>query len=91
MGLESLEALEKLAALLAANMPPSIPISQDVWSTKEIAQFLKVSESQVRERYACLPDFPKAYRLPKDGGGVGRPRWKAKDVLAWFDQYRDKN
>jgi predicted DNA-binding transcriptional regulator AlpA len=91
MSIESLEALEKLVAALAANLPPSIPIHQDVWSTKEIAAYLKVSDSQVRERYACLPDFPKPYRLPKDGGGVGRPRWKAKDIVAWFEQYRDKN
>lgn len=89
MGIESFDALEKLVATLAANLPPQIPVSQDVWSCKEIAAYLKVSESQVRERYACLPDFPKAHRLPKDGGGVGRPRWKAREVIAWFDKYRD--
>jgi len=80
--------IEKLAAALAAQLPPPIPIEIDLWDVATIARLLKQNESQVRNRLVRLPDFPKAIRLPTAAG----PRlYRAAEVLAWVSKYQDKN
>ena len=80
--------IEKLAAALAAQLPPPIPIEIDLWDVATIARLLKRNESQVRNRIVCLPDFPKAIRLPVPSG----PRlYRAAEVLAWVGKYQDKD
>ena len=80
--------IEKLAAALAAQLPPPIPVEIDLWDVATIAHLLKRSESQVRNRIVCLPDFPKAIRLPTAAG----PRlYRAAEVLAWVSKYQDKD
>jgi hypothetical protein len=79
---------EKLAAAMAAQLPPPIPIEIDLWDVATIARLLKRNESQVRNRIVCLPDFPKAIRLPVTGG----PRlYRAAEVVAWVGKYQDKD
>lgn len=85
------EFIQKLAAALAAQLQPPIPVSIDMWDVATIARVLKFSESQVRNRLICLPDFPKAIRLPVAGGGRGQPRYRAAEVLKWISKYQDKN
>jgi predicted DNA-binding transcriptional regulator AlpA len=80
--------IEKLATALAAQLPPPIPIEIDLWDVATIARLLKRKESQVRNRLVCLPDFPKAIRLPTAGG----PRlYRAAEVLAWVSKYQDRD
>ncbi len=81
--------IDQLAAAVAARISPAIPLEFDLWSAAEIAAWLKVGTDQVLERYAPLPDFPKAIRLPTPDGGRGRPRWKAAEVIAWAEKYKD--
>jgi hypothetical protein len=83
------ELITKLAAAVAGQLRPAIPLNIDLWDVSTIAQLLKRSDAQVRERIVCLPDFPKAIRLPSEKGS-GRPLWKAVEVLAWAEQYREK-
>lgn len=85
------EFIQKLATALAAQLQPPIPVSIDMWDVATIARVLKFSESQVRNRLTCLPDFPKAIRLPVAGGGRGQPRYRAVEVLKWIGKYQDKN
>jgi len=80
--------IEKLAAALAAQLPPPIPIEIDLWDVATIARLLKRNESQVRNRLVCLPDFPKAIRLPVTGGPT---LYRAAEVLAWVDKYQDRD
>lgn len=80
--------IERLATALAAQLPPPIPIEIDLWDVATIARLLKRNESQVRNRLVCLPDFPKAIRLPVPSG----PRlYRAAEVLAWVSKYQDKD
>jgi predicted DNA-binding transcriptional regulator AlpA len=85
------EFIQKLAAALAAQLQPPIPVSIDLWDVATIARVLKRSETQVRNRMICLPDFPKAIRLPMAGGGRGQPLYRAYEVLTWIGKYQDKN
>ena len=72
---------EELIKFIEDNSRPVIPINIDLWSSKEVAAFLKIGTRKVGG-YACRPDFPKPYRLPSDKGR-GHKRWKAKEIIAW--------
>jgi len=80
--------IEKLATALAAQLPPPIPIEVDLWDVATIARLLKRNESQVRNRVVCLPDFPKAIRLPVTSGPL---LYRAAEVLAWAGKHQDKD
>ena len=82
------ELLTKLADLLGKQLRPTLPVDIDLWDVSTIALFLKRSDSAVRERICPLPDFPKAIRLPSQGGR-GHPLWKAKEVIEWAEKYRE--
>lgn len=84
------DIIEQLAIAIATHIGRRIPLAVDLWSVAEIATFLKVSHSQVREQYACLPDFPLAIRLPSGGSRKGHPRYKAVEVIAWAQKYQEK-
>jgi hypothetical protein len=85
------DLINRLAAAVARQMRPPIPLEIDLWSIAEIAALLKRSEAQVRERMACLPDFPKAIRLPSSNGARGQALYRATEVLAWVAKYQDRH
>jgi hypothetical protein len=86
-----IDLINRLAAAVAKQIRPSIPLEVDLWDISTIAAYLKRSEAQVRERMACLPDFPKAIRLPSSTGSRGQALYRAKDVLDWTAKYQDKH
>jgi hypothetical protein len=85
------DLIQQMAAAVAQHLQPPIPVQIDLWDVATIARVLKFSESQVRNRLICLPDFPKAIRLPVDGGGRGKPRYRANEVLEWTRKYQDRH
>jgi hypothetical protein len=85
------ELIQQMAAAVAQHLQPAIPVSVDLWDVATIARVLKRSESQVRNRLICLPDFPKAIRLPVEGGGRGKPLYRANEVLEWTRRYQERN
>ena len=82
------ELLEKILEKL--NAPPPIPLSIDLWDIASIAAYLKRDPQVVRERMACLPDFPKAIRLPTKTGRA-QPLYKAAEVIAWTNRHQERN
>ena len=85
------ELVQRFAAAVAQQLrPASIPIQYDLWDIATIAQYLKREPSVVRERVACLPDFPKAIRLPA-AKGRGHPLYRASEVIAWVDSYKERS
>ena len=85
------ELIQQMAAAVAQHLQPAIPVNVDLWDVATIARVLKRSESQVRNRLICLPDFPKAIRLPVEGGGRGKPLYRANEVLDWTRKYQDRH
>lgn len=81
------ERLEKLADAIAAN---SMPANERLWSKESIATYLGCSPSQVGQRYACLPDFPRPICLPSSGPRTAHPRWKPEEVKEWVEKYQVK-
>ena len=81
------DRLDKLAAAIAAN---SMPADERLWSKESIATYLGCSPSQVAQRYACLPDFPRPICLPSSGPRTAHPRWKPEEVKEWVEKYQVK-
>ena len=84
------EVIQQLASAIGANIRPPIPVDIDIWSSKEIAEFLKYSETQVMNRIVCLPSFPCAIRLPTGESKRGNPRWEAQEVIEWAKKFKEK-
>lgn len=87
--MSEVELVEKLAHALSERMRPSIPLAVDLWDIATVAQYLKRDAKVVRERIVVLPDFPKAIRLPA-AKGRAHPLYKAAEVIAWAEAYREK-
>lgn len=64
-----------------------LPIEVQLWTTHDIAGYLKIDPNKVVQRYASLPDFPKRIELPTAEGKITHPRWKAADVIRWAEGY----
>ena len=79
---------EKIADKLVAKLPPIIPLEINLWDVKTIAAYLKRTPSVVRECICCLPSFPAAIRLPNANGQRMHPLWRASEVIAWAESYR---
>lgn len=65
-----------------------VPIDIALWSGDDIATYLRRDKRTVMEKLACLPDFPKAIKLPSSSGGKGWPLWVAKEVISWAKSYQ---
>ena len=87
--MSDVELINKLAEALAKHFKPSIPLGIDLWDIATIGQYLKRDASVVRERIACLPDFPKAIRLPSTKGRA-HPLYKAAEIINWSESYRER-
>jgi hypothetical protein len=83
--------IDLLAAVVAKQVRPAISIEIALWDIATIAAYLNRGESQERERMACLPDFPKAIRLPSASATRGHALYKAKEIIAWTAKYQDRN
>lgn len=84
------DLITKIAAAVAGQLRPPIPLSIDLWDIEMIARFLKREAATVRDRMACLPGFPKAIRLPTTRGKA-QPLYNAQEVIDWAQSYREKN
>jgi len=84
------DLIEKLASVILERSRPAIPLNIDLWDIETIAAYMKLSNSSVRERFACLPDFPKAIRLPSKLGKKAHPLYKAKEVIEWVGKYQER-
>lgn len=68
-----------------------IPLDVELWNTEMIGVYLGRSVNFVRSHYICRADFPRAIRLPAgDRKKGGFPLWKASEVIAWTEKYREK-
>ncbi len=81
--------IEQLQRAFDAQSSKAMPLANDLWDVATIAKYLKRNEASVRERITPLPSFPKAIRLPSKSG-VGRPLYKATEVIAWVEKHKEK-
>ena len=67
--------IHKIAA--SASFPPDCRFV----GIEQIAILTCYSESHVKHKIICAPDFPSPSR-------VGHPRWKLSEVVQWMDDHR---
>ncbi len=58
-------------------------MENDIWTAKEIAEYLNVCQRYVAEKLSKRQGFPA--KLP-----VGRGRWFRQEVLEWADRARQQ-
>jgi hypothetical protein len=83
------QLVTRLLEELTRQARPALPISIDLWDINLIAEYLKRKPEHVRERIICLPNFPKAIRLPS-AKGRAHPLYKATEVIAWSESHRER-
>ena len=57
-----------------------------LWSAADIAEYLRVTPRQVRERIVKDDTFPSAMKR-KCGTTTSHARWRARDVIDWVENY----
>lgn len=58
-------------------------------SADQVAHLLSyASGRQITERIARLPGFPVPVRFPTASGGIGQPRWREDEIIAWAESLR---
>ena len=80
------DIIKRLAAELNARISTPVPVSASFWGKAEICACLGCGKTTV-DSLISRADFPPSYRFPTKGQG-SHPKWKAKDVLAWAENYR---
>lgn len=50
-----------------------------------VGQMIGYDPLSVKKKLATRPDFPRAARI----GNKGHPRWRADEVAAWMEQWRE--
>lgn len=80
-----LDALRDLVAQLSA---PKVAPEDELWTSKEIGEYLKLSPVTVEQRVATRPGFPEP--LQPCGTVKSMKRWFAQDVKRWARQNSSK-
>lgn len=86
--MEDIELIAKAVADEVYNRA-LIPVELDLWSSKEIAAYLKRDIRVVREKICIMPGFPQAIRIPSPSGGKGHPLWKAAEIIDWATSFQE--
>lgn len=84
------DLIDRLAHAIASHLPAMMPVEITLWDSADCALFMRVSLNHFRQYIAPQPGFPHAIRIPKSDGKTGQPRWKAREVIEWADQYQEK-
>lgn len=79
-----LAALQELVAQLKR---PQVPAEDQLWTTEDIAEYLKLAVDTTERRVVTRPDFPAPLQ-PCDTGPRAAKRWFAIDVRSWARRNR---
>lgn len=81
--------INRIDELITAIKSAVIVTDKRLWDAESVAAYLCVSVETVRNRYAPMPGFPPALRLPT-AGARGTARWESEDIIEWAGKYREK-
>lgn len=76
------QALIDLAKQITANQ---VPVQDRLWTSKEIADYMSLSDFTVCQKVVVQPTFP----MPTQPTGAAK-RWFAGEVIMWARQNRSK-
>lgn len=70
--------VDAIANALNKRIRPPVPIEAQVWTTSDIADYLRMSEKYVRQTLVNEPGFPAPLKTI-----YRRQQWSAKQVIDW--------
>lgn len=68
---------------------PAVAAEHELWTSQEIAAYLKLSACTVERRVVVQPDFPMSIQ-PCSTGAKAAKRWFAAEVITWARQHRSR-
>lgn len=79
------DLIERIAAAVADR----IGSSEELWGMAKVAKYFDRNVQTVSKTIACLPNFPRAIRLPT--AERAQPLYNAAEVMQWAQKYKEKN
>lgn len=78
--------LPRIEVLIALLSRPETEIADRLWGADEIAEWMRLSPSTIKQRVICQPGFPK----PFQPGGLehSQSRWFASEIIKWAREHR---
>lgn len=83
------ELLITLKALVSSLSAPRVMPSDELWTTTDIASYLKLAVDTTERRVVTRSDFPAPLQ-PCQTGTKAAKRWFAVEVTTWARQNRSK-
>lgn len=79
--------LASIEALIKQLQRPNVAIEHELWTSQDIAAYLKLSAYTVERRVVVQPTFPGSVQ-PCASGAKAAKRWFAGEVVTWVRQHR---
>lgn len=82
-----LDLLISVQELILQLKRPAIAAEHELWTSHDIAAYLKLSADTVERRVVVQPSFPMSVQ-PCSTGLKAAKRWFAAEVITWLRQHR---
>lgn len=69
---------------------PAVAVGDELWTSLDIAHYLKLSAHTVERRVVVQTNFPSCVQ-PCCTGVKAAKRWFAAEVIAWLRQHRTRS
>lgn len=83
----SSDLLSSLQELIRQLQRPAVAAENELWTSQDIAAYLKLSAHTVERRVVVQPGFPSSVQ-PCATGAKAAKRWFAGEVITWLRQHR---
>lgn len=81
------DLLSSIQELIRQLQRPAVAAEHELWTSQDIAAYLKLSAYTVERRVVVQPGFPKSVQ-PCATGAKAAKRWFAGEVITWLRQHR---
>lgn len=83
----TVDLISSLHELIRQLQRPAIAAEHELWTSQDIAAYLKLSADTVERRVVVQPSFPTSVQ-PCATGVKAAKRWFAGEVITWLRQHR---
>ncbi|PAM84430.1 hypothetical protein CES87_07655 [Pseudomonas sp. ERMR1:02] len=83
------DLLSSINELIRQLQRPAVAAEDELWTSQDIAAYLKLAVYTVERRVVVQPNFPTSVQ-PCATGAKAAKRWFAGEVITWVRQQRAK-
>ncbi len=83
----TVDLIRSLHELIRQLQRPAVAPEHELWTSQDIAAYLKLSGDTVERRIVVQPSFPMSVQ-PCATGVKAAKRWFAAEVIVWLRQHR---